>query len=97
MIGDRVQQYMGSRPPRVDLDGIPEYNNEEIYMPAQPRIEDRIRAFQMGKVPDGDAPKARADAGGLITPSPDMFGKGVDPEQRTSQNFLPLDRARYFR
>jgi hypothetical protein len=83
--------------PEVNLDGIPEFSNEEIYMPSRPRIEDRIRAFQMGKVPDGDAPNARADAGGIITPSPDMFGKGVDPEQRTSQNYLPLDRARYFR
>lgn len=85
------------RVPEVKLDGIPEYGNEEIYMPSRSRIEDRIRAFQLGRVPDGDTPKARGENGGVITPSPDMFGKSVDPEQRASQQYLPLDRARYFR
>lgn len=80
--------------PEVRLDGIPEYGNE---MPPRPGIEDRIRAFRMGQVPAGDAEKPKTEMGGLFTPSPDMFGKGVDPEQRVSQQYLPLDRARYFR
>lgn len=83
--------------PKVNLDGISEYGNEEIYMPGRPGIEDRIRAFRLGQVPPGDGDKPKKEMGGMFTPSPDMFGKSVEPEQRTSQNYLPLDRARYFR